>query len=216
MIICAVEEVSCGCFKLTTSEGPSFFIRKCYLDIVPIEKITSMIFYGLSTKMDCVDFSETESDDIEMASMAFLAEKCALGYIGRAEHSRFLLSRKLEQKGFSGVEATKALDYLEQCGMVSDERYARAFLHSRKAKNEGRTRLSAELNARGVRGEALKNALDDFFGENDEIEICKKACKKISAHCTDENKLYARLFRMGFSAKDIRLSLASLKNDSTI
>ena len=212
MTICAVQEVSPGCLKLTASERPSFFIRVCYLDLLAEEKLTALISYSLTENDSQAEFSEEESADIEQAAKSFLAEKCALGYIGRAEHCRFLLSRKLEQKGFSGTPAQKALDFLESKDFLSDLRYARAFLHSRALKNEGRTRLSAELKARGVKSEDAKKALDEYFCERDESEMCIAMCSKIKKQCADETKIYAKLLRAGFQAKTIRQALKATKN----
>lgn len=214
MTICAVQEVSSGCLKITASGKPSFFIRTDYLDFLPSERLYALISFSLSTPAHQAEFNEAESEDIEKAASAFLAEKCALGYIGRAEQSRFLLSRKLESKGFSGAALKKALDFLEKTGLLSDLRYARSFLHSREAKSEGRTRLSLELNSRGVRGDVAKMALDEYFSERNEIEICRNAYIKLFSKSADSQKTYSRLSRMGFSMKTIRRALESIENEN--
>ena len=53
--------------------------------------------------------------------------------------------------------------------------------------------------------DAAKKALDEFFSENDEDEICRKAYEKLSKSKSGE-KLTAALMRAGFSLKQIKLA----------
>ena len=98
-----------------------------------------------------------------------------------------------------------ALDYLEKRGYLSDARYARAWLHDRRINHfEGRTKLAGELAARGIEREVAAAALDEFFTENDETEICRKAYEKFTRHGKDGEKLVAAMMRAGFSYKMIK------------
>ena len=97
-----------------------------------------------------------------------------------------------------------SLTYLEGRGYLSDLRYATAWLNTRKINHyEGRSRLSAELTARGIARDVANKALDEFFTENDEDELCRKAYEKLSKSKADE-KLIAALLRSGFSMKQIK------------
>ncbi len=128
----------------------------------------------------------------------------AVGYLARAEQSRFGLSRKLIEKKYDKKYVEAALTYLEGRGYLSDLRYATAWLNTRKINHyEGRSRLSAELAARGIARDVAMAALDEFFSENDEDEICRKAYEKLSKNKSDE-KLTAALMRAGFSLKQIK------------
>ena len=89
---------------------------------------------------------------------------------------------------------------------MSDLRFATAWLNTRKINHfEGRSRLAAELAARGIEREVAGQALDEFFTENDEDEICRKAYEKLSKSKSGE-KLTAALMRAGFSLKQIKLA----------
>ena len=86
---------------------------------------------------------------------------------------------------------------------MSDARYAVAWLNTRKINHyEGRSRLAAELAARGIARDVVSAALDEFFTENDEDELCRKAYEKLSKTKSGE-KLTAALVRQGFSMKQI-------------
>ena len=186
--------MSSGCIKITTEEGPAFFIRKAYLIHVAPEAISSGSV-----------FSGEDEEDIIDAGFCYAAESKALSYLARAEQSRFNLTRKLGAKGIERRCIEKVLDYLEREGSLSDARFARAWLDTRKINHlEGRSRLALELAFRGIAREVADAALDEFFSENSEDESCKKALEKCRRRRMREDKIINYLLRHGFSQKTIR------------
>ena len=186
--------MSSGCIKITTEEGPAFFIRKAYLTHVAPEAISSGSV-----------FSGEDEEDIIDAGFCYAAESKALSYLARAEQSRFNLTRKLGAKGIEKRHIENALDYLEREGSLSDTRFARAWLDTRKINHtEGRSRLASELAFRGIAREVADAALDEFFSENSEEEICKKALEKCKRRRMREDKIINYLRQHGFSQKTIR------------
>ena len=194
MVVSKTKQVSSGCIKITTEEGPAFFIRKAYLTRVVPEAIS-----------DGSVFSGEDEEDIIDAGFCYAAESKALSYLARAEQSRFNLTRKLAAKGIEKRHIENALDYLEREGSLSDARFARAWLALRKINHlEGRARLFSELAFRGIAREVADAALDEFFSENSEEAICKKALDKCSRLGMREDKIINYLLRHGFSRKMIR------------
>ena len=188
-----VESSYSGMFKLTPEEGSSFFVRKEYLP----EGLFERIDVGL-------EFDDEETDSLLDAGLTCAVELKAVGYLARAEQSRFGLTRKLIEKKYDKKYVEAALTYLEGRGYLSDLRFATAWLNTRKINHyEGRSRLSAELAARGIARDVANKALDEFFTENDEDELCRKAYEKLSKSKADE-KLIAALLRSGFSMKQIK------------
>ena len=188
-----VESSYSGMFKLTPEEGSAFFVRKEYLP----EGLFERIDVGL-------EFDDEETDSLLDAGLTCAVELKAVGYLARAEQSRFGLTRKLIEKKYEKKYVEAALTYLEWRGYLSDLRYATAWLNTRKINHyEGRSRLSAELTARGIARDVANKALDEFFTENDEDELCRKAYEKLSKSKADE-KLIAALLRSGFSMKQIK------------
>ena len=188
-----VESSYSGMFKLTPEEGSAFFVRKEYLP----EGLFERINVGL-------EFDDEETDSLLDAGLTCAVELKAVGYLARAEQSRFGLTRKLIEKKYDKKYVEAALTYLEWRGYLSDLRYATAWLNTRKINHfEGRSRLSAELAARGIARDVAGKALDEFFTENDEDELCRKAYEKLSKSKADE-KLIAALLRSGFSMKQIK------------
>ena len=194
MVVSETKQVSSGCIKITTEEGPAFFIRKAYLTHVAPEAICCGSV-----------FSGEDEEDIIDAGFCYAAESKALSYLARAEQSRFNLTRKLGAKGIEKRHIEKVLDYLEREGSLSDTRFSRAWLNARKINHlEGRSRLASELAFRGVARDVADAALDEFFSENSEEAICKKALEKCNRRRMREDKIIAYLMRHGFSQKTIR------------
>jgi regulatory protein len=188
-----VETSYSGMFKLTPEEGSAFFVRKEYLP----EGLFELLDVG-------AEFSEDQADALMDAGLTCAVELKAVGYLARAEQSRFGLSRKLIEKKYEKKYVEASLTYLEGRGYLSDLRFASAWLNTRKINHyEGRSRLAAELAARGISREVANNALDEFFSENDEDEICRKAYEK-AAKTKSGDKLTAALIRQGFSIKQIK------------
>ena len=188
-----VESSYSGMYKLTPEEGSSFYIRKDYLP----EGVFERIDVG-------VEFSVEEADCLMDAGLSCAVELKAVGYLARAEQSRFGLTRKLIEKKYEKKYVEAALDYLEMKGYLSDLRFATAWLNTRRTNHyEGRSRLAAELASRGIAREVAGEALDEFFTENDEMEICRKAYEKLSKSKSGE-KLTAAMLRQGFTQKQIR------------
>ena len=188
-----VESSYSGMFKFTPEEGSSFYIRKEYLP------------EGLFEKIDVgVEFDEEQADLLMDAGLTCAVELKAVAYLARAEQSRFGLTRKLIEKKYDKKYVEAALTYLEGRGYLSDLRFAAAWLNTRKINHyEGRSRLAAELAARGIARDVAGQALDEFFTENDEDEICRKAYEKYSKKKSGD-KLIEALVRAGFSLKMIK------------
>ena len=194
MIIKSIAETSySGMFKVAPEEGSAFYVRAEYLP------------EGLFEKIDAgADFDEADTDSLLDAGLTCAVELKAVSYLARAEQSRFGLTRKLIEKKYDKKYVEAAISYLELRGYLSDLRYATAWLNTRKTNHyEGRSRLSAELASRGIARDVANKALDNFFAENDEDEICRKAYEKLSKSKSGE-KLTAAMLRQGFTQKQIR------------
>jgi len=197
MIIKTIAETSyIGMYKVAPEEGSAFYVRREYLT------------FGDENLFDKIEpaacFSDDEEDALLDAGLTCAVELKAVSYLARAEQSRFGLKRKLIEKKYEKKYIEAALTYLEGRGYLSDLRFATAWLNTRKINHfEGRSRLAAELAARGIAREVAVQALDEFFTENDEDELCRKAYEKLSKSKSGE-KLTAAMIRAGFTSKQIR------------
>lgn len=125
--------------------------------------------------------------------------------LSRAEQYRRGLFVKLLRRGFPEPCVNDALDFLEGQGALSDKRFSDVWLKARALNHtEGRSRLEAELLSRGIARETARDAVDRFFSEVSEEDLCRKAYLKEKDACSDADKVFGRLLRKGFSAAMIR------------
>lgn len=202
MVIKKFEPTSTGLCRLTPDQGALFYIRKEYLEHIDFEGI----YAG-------AEFSDDEVSELLDAGLASVVELKAITYLARCEQCRFKLSSKLAQKGYEKKYINMALDFLESKNLLSDSRFASAWLNGRRTNHyEGRSKLSAELASHGISREIAAAALDEFFTENDEFEICCKAYKKLSGKGKSDEKLISSLMSAGFSWKLIKSVMEEIEN----
>lgn len=193
MLIREMVQTLRGVCEITPAAGSAFFLRLEYLSLVDPCRIKSG-----------EEFSDEETADILNAALVYSAEFTAMTYLARAEHCRASLTQKLLKKNIERKAIDRALDYLESVHYLDDERFAGAWLRTRSIDHaEGRIRLAAELSSRGVDRNAAKKALDEFFEEHDQMDICRRAYRKISAVKRDDDKIKSSLLQKGFTMKEI-------------
>ena len=134
------------------------------------------------------------------------ARKTAMDYLARREHSKRELTRKLNSRGFDAeiVEATVAT--LIADNLLSDSRFAEAFVHSRFQRGSGPQKIHAELRERGVE-DGLISACVEAFDEQWRARIREVREKKFGAGLPPDFKERSRQMRFlqqrGFTADQI-------------
>lgn len=177
--------------QITTVLGPSFFVRTVYLSQVSEDEL-----------VEGAEFTDEKEEELVDAGLCFGAEQKALDLLNRSEQYRLGLTSKLMKKGFGKFHINKALDYLESKNYLDDRRFARVWLNNRKITHaEGRVRLSMELASRGISREYIEDALDEYFSENDEEELCRRAYRKCIKIKKSSEKVTAYLLKCGFALK---------------
>ncbi len=221
MLIKELKQTLPGVYELTPDAGSAFFLRIEYLSLVTEDRLIPFGYGRLDILPE--DFAEAkegdpgfftleEEFDLKNAALIYSVELAAMSYLSRAEQSKSGLRQKLIKKGMDKKAVERALSYLEEVHYLDDRRFAGAWLRTRSIDHaEGRIRLAAELAARGIDRNASKLALDEFFSENDEMEICIRAYKKLAKVKKDEKKLHDSLIRAGFTEKQLK-NLKTVKN----
>ena len=195
MIIKSVESTSYeGMYKVTTEKGTVIFVRQEYLSGVELAAVQSGAV-----------FDDEEEEALYDAGLITVVELKAVSYLARSEQCRFGLKRKLLAKQYKATDIDKVLDFLESKGYLSDERYAAAWLNDRRINHyEGQTKLLLELQSRGIDKAIAVAAVNEFFTEHDEEEICKKACERFVKKGKSDEKLIEALLKAGFAYKMIK------------
>ena len=195
MKIKSVEPTSYeGMYKLTPEQGVVFYTRQEYLSGIELNNI------------QCgSEFIDDDEEALLDAGLICAVELKAVSYLARSEQYRFGLKRKLLAKQYKSEYIDKALSFLESKNYLSDERYAAAWLNDRRINHyEGQTKLLLELQSRGIDKAVAADAVKEFFTDNDEEEICKKAYERFVKKGKSEDKLIEALFKAGFAYKMIK------------
>ena len=128
----------------------------------------------------------------------------ALRMLARREHSRAELARKLGAEA-DGEELRALLDRLEETGLLSDARYAEAYVAARGARF-GAARLRHDLRASGVGEEIIEAVLPADAGE--EIARAREVWRRRFAAPATDRAGFARQARFllgrGFAMDVIR------------
>lgn len=86
----------------------------------------------------------------------------ALDLLSRREHSAGELEKKLIDKGFSDVDAVKALEKLQSNNLQCDQRFTEAYVRSRVLRGFGSIKIANELYQKHVPEMMATNVLDEY------------------------------------------------------
>lgn len=189
MVIIDTRQVSVGVYKITLDGDLLFFTRTEYLTSLKEEDF-----------VEGFELNDEQFEELTDASLTFACESKATQYLARAEQSYFGLQNKLLNKGFKKEYIIKALNYLKSIDYLSDYRFSKSWLNSRKINHfESRNKLFMELQSRGINKIDAEEALKEFFDENSEEDLCRKDFEKQKRLKKDKEKIIKTLISHGFS-----------------
>ena len=119
------------------------------------------------------------------------AYAAALRLLARREHSTLELTRKLEQRGFTGASIGPALEGLRVAGYLSDARFAGSLARHRAAQGYGDLRIRAELGQHGLEHAVVDQALKELG-----VDWCAQALAQARRHFNEAPETSAARARM--------------------
>ena len=138
----------------------------------------------------------------------------ALKYLSAREHSRIELGRKLSRYAEEGDDVEALLDFLEKNNWLSQERFAESLVH-RRAGRYGNSRVLAELQQHGVKGEEL-DELKSGLKETEIArarEVWRRKFNRVPQDAEDRSKQMRFLMARGFSQSAIRSAMQGRDED---
>jgi regulatory protein len=130
------------------------------------------------------------------------------------EHSRLELARKLSKYAEEGDDVEALLDFLEKNNWLSQERFAESLVH-RRAGRFGNSRVLAELQQHGVRGEDLDELKVGLAST--EVARAKEVWRRKFSHppqdAAERNKQMRFMLQRGFSQAAVRVALQGLDDE---
>ena len=124
----------------------------------------------------------------------------ALGLLARREHSRLELRQKLRQRGYDEAAVAEVLARLDEAGLVSDARFAKAFAAHKLGRGYGPAVVRAELRRRGVAGGLIDGATRDLDWEAGmRRSAARHGGGQLPAAPDERDKCRQYLYRRGYS-----------------
>jgi regulatory protein len=136
--------------------------------------------------------------------------------LGRREHTRAQLRRKLLQRKYEPADVDRVLDDLIAAGFLDDARAAKTFTrHATHIKGQGRMRIARELAARGVDPDLVAQTLDAGIDPDEEAGRLRAALERRARgrDLTDRkesSKVWQALVRQGFAPDAVSKALRAL------
>lgn len=138
----------------------------------------------------------------------------ALRLLSQREHSRVELERKLAPHEQEPGELAKALDELQARDFINDGRAIESVIHRRSGKL-GAARIKQELAAKGLKGEAVTEAMAQL--KTTELDRAKEVWrKKFGTPAQDpqeRSKQLRFLITRGFTAEVVRRVVQGVDED---
>ncbi|MBR3742672.1 MAG: regulatory protein RecX [Clostridia bacterium] len=128
------------------------------------------------------------------------ALEAAMKYLALRERSEKEVRARLRRSCYDDETINRVLDTLGLHDLVSDSRFAEAWVHARSRKY-GKNRIAQELRMKGVDRQEAENALDTLSEEEEyrrAVEQAKKLCRKFQ---NDPKKIAQSLTRKGYHWK---------------
>lgn len=143
----------------------------------------------------------------------------AISLLARREHGRQELRGKLVRRYGARAELDSLLDELEEQGLLSDRRFAESLTRTRTSRGYGPLRVRAELTAKGVKGAAVEQALQEE--QPDWLQLAREALrKKFGSQPPQDRESRAKRYRFlaqrGFSSEQINAALASPSDEDLL
>jgi len=134
----------------------------------------------------------------------------ALRILTGRDHSKYELTQKLKQRGFTAEDIAKAVSECERFDYINDERTSGVYIRQLIRKGYGLKRIRYEMKKKGLKGQHIQNILTDTVSDTDEQEgaerILNKNIKRFQRE-TDlkkrRDKIYRFLYARGFSQETI-------------
>jgi len=168
--------------------------------------------------------TDEKIENILQSEKKIKAREVALNLLSYRSRSEKEISEKLKKKGFSPENIEEVIADLKRVNLLDDYEFACQWIKNRlKNRPRGLTLLSQELLKKGIKREIIDEASEEFYPEDQEVEIASELIRKREKRYKGLYKKIARkrmsgfLLRRGFSyevVKEVLEEFADLFEES--
>ncbi len=153
------------------------------------------------------------------AKLRSAARNTAIGLLARREHAQAEIKRKLRDRGYDKDLTLGVVDDLTRQRLLSDTRFAEAFIRSRAERGQGPVRLKAELRQLQIPAEQIERQL--LAAEVNWADLaCAVRLRKFGSRPANRLSERAKQVRFlqyrGFTAAQIRAAMGTRCEDDLL
>lgn len=112
--------------------------------------------------------------------------------VGVRERTCVELQRRLVGLGYTQQETDEAIESAVRCGLVSEERFTRAFIRGKTSLGWGKRKIVERLEGEGIAEELIARCSDEFASPDAELEAAVHALRCRSTSSKDPRAAYMR------------------------
>lgn len=157
------------------------------------------------------ELSDNEIDIIISEVLVKRAKLYALHLLEKRDYTVKSMRDKLKESLYPDNVTDEAMEYVLSYHYVDDKRYAMAYINSHVSSMSKR-QITEKLRLKGIGADIINNCIDEYLEDNGDVfdeqlyRLMKKLCVGIditSLEYTDKQKLFAKLYRKGYSIEKI-------------
>lgn len=167
------------------------------------------------------ELSDNDIDKITEEVLIKRARLRALHLLEKRDYTEKAMRDKLKEGLYPRNVIDEAVEYVKSYHYIDDERYAASYINSHIT-TMNRRQLTDKLRLKGIDEGIINNCLDDYLEENGDVfdEQLLRQMKKLlngidlsSLEYTEKQKLFAKLYRKGYSIEKIEKAFRKCVQD---
>lgn len=197
MLVTSIEEVTKNRYKVFLDEQFAFALYKGEL---------SRFHIRVGQEVTLEDYESIRGEVIQKR-----AKKRVLHLLDQMPRTEQQLRVKMRQNFYTEDIIDGAIAYAKGFGYINDYNYVHLYVQD-KIKSKSRKEINCLLMQKGIERDVIVQALDEIYGEENEIDAIRKLARKkrYEEHKEDRKereKVLGYLLRKGFSYDDICVAL---------
>jgi len=148
------------------------------------------------------EIDEARRAAVELALARVRARLFVVRSLAARMQSKAEIEKKLAARDVPPGVAQEAIERVAAYGYIDDASLAGQLARGMQSRGYGRRRAEQKLRSRGLSGQIAEAALDEAYGDRDEISLAREALgRRAVADDADRRRAIAFLARRGFSAR---------------
>ena len=116
------------------------------------------------------------------------------------ERSVLEIEKRLQKDGFTHEEIKDAIDTSLRCNLISNERFASAYIRGKVRLGWGKEKICSSLKQKGITDSEISKCEDDFLPDEEEYEKALEILQKRPSNSKNKLASYInRLVNKGYS-----------------